>query len=251
MLGISLKRTASIIAEENCTVLMLTRDALDEVLLEVPQEGPKWNHILGEPLHLDQHNLKETKFFAELSEAFVVKIQKHLSLKLFYKDDWLIREGEYGCEMYVLQRGTISILKNSREIVRLKDHGIIGEMAVLGADKRTASVMCKSLCVLQVLHGDVFNTILESFPEEHAKFDTQVMCRLVGVSRHSMLQELQKYDDFYGKVHPNRALMQQLQEMFPLSTSGQQKVSKNGQPRRPQSASARCPPRTVRVVISD
>merc|ERR1719321_2338029 len=107
MLGISMKRMATITATKPTLALSLTRDDLEGSLLAQPEDVPKWEHILCQPLHLDTNNLHETKFFSELSNVFVNRIQKHLQVKLFYSDEYLMKEGEYGCEMYGLRRGTV------------------------------------------------------------------------------------------------------------------------------------------------
>merc|ERR1719191_1520554 len=137
MLGISLKRTATITAIKPTLVLTLSRDSLEETLTTLPWEAEKWEHILCEPLHIEESKLQETKFFKELSPGFVQRIEKHLQVKLFYKDEFLMKEGEYGCEMYVLRRGTVGIYKGQPKelIIELSDAGVIGEMAVLGSDR--------------------------------------------------------------------------------------------------------------------
>lgn len=84
-------------------------------------------------------------------------------------------------------------------------------MAVLAADKRAASAICKSLCVLQVLQGDVFNHILADYPEDQSRFHTHSLKRLVGLSRGSHLRDLNELDKLYGRVHPNLSILKEQQ----------------------------------------
>jgi len=245
MLGISLKRTASIVVTKPTLVLSLTRDDLEDVLDNHEKDQIKWEHVLYCPLHIDQNDLSETKFFGELSSTFLDRIQKHLQVKVFFTEDCLMKEGEYGSEMYILRRGTVGIFVGKKHVIDLVDHGVIGEMAVLGADRRSASVQCKNLCVLQVLHGDVFNHILDQHPEEQCKFDAHVMRRLVGLNRAKMKSDLHGYDEFYGKVHPNKEIMKKMQEMFPLV---QKKKKTNVVTGIKEADESPLKPKTVRVI---
>jgi len=219
MLGILHERMATITAAQPTVVLILSKDNLEQGLKGLPSESANWEHVLGRPLHVDKSNLKDMKFFSELTPAFVQKIQQQLQVKLFYKGEWLMKEGEYGSQMYILRRGTVGIFQgkengHDKHIVDLIDSAVIGEMAVLSADKRAASVLCKSLCVFQVLQGDVFKRILADYPEDHAKFQRLELKRLVGLSRDSMLHDLQELNRKYGRAHPNRELILEQQERF-------------------------------------
>lgn len=253
MMGISMKRMATITATKPTLLLALTRDDLEASLTANPWELPNWQHILCQPLHIDKNNLSETKFFSQLSSVFVDRIEKHLAVKLFYTDEYLMKEGEYGCEMYVLRRGTVGIYKGQPKelIIELSDAGVIGEMAVLGSDRRSASVMCHSLCVTQVLHGDVFNHILDEYPEERSKFDAHVMRRLVGQNRENMQATLRHYDEFYGKIHPpSQAVMKKLQEKFPLLEKDATPAKARKQRPATAGGESKVKPRTFHVVCS-
>eukprot|EP00746_Dinoflagellata_sp_MGD_P008659 gnl/MRDRNA2_/MRDRNA2_117346_c0_seq1.p1 gnl/MRDRNA2_/MRDRNA2_117346_c0~~gnl/MRDRNA2_/MRDRNA2_117346_c0_seq1.p1 ORF type:complete len:474 (+),score=97.99 gnl/MRDRNA2_/MRDRNA2_117346_c0_seq1:73-1494(+) len=212
MLGILHERMATVTAAQPTVMLVLSKDNLEQVFRDVPSETVKWEHILGRPLHVDKTNLKELKFFSELTPEFVEKIQEQMQTKLFYRGDWLMKEGEYGSEMYILRRGTVGIFQgkvngHNKHVVDLSDNAVIGEMAVLAADKRAASVLCKSLCVIQVLQGDVFKRILADYPEDQSKFDTHSLKRLVGLSRDAVLGDLKELNRKYGRVHPNREIL--------------------------------------------
>ena len=58
-------------------------------------------------------------------------------------DDYIIKQGEYGNDMYFIERGTCHITINEKpgEIIKTKTVGdYFGEMGVLTSVKRSASV---------------------------------------------------------------------------------------------------------------
>ncbi len=61
-----------------------------------------------------------------------------------------------GEEMYIIRHGTVQVEKDGKKVVELPSGTVVGELAVLGTDKRrTATVKCQSLCLIRALHGDV------------------------------------------------------------------------------------------------
>jgi CRP-like cAMP-binding protein len=144
--------------------------------------------------------------FKNLDRDFVVALCDHLEPRLVYPKAVLMRENNYGNEMYILHAGGVRVEKGGRLITTLVSGSggvVLGDMAVLGSDKRrTATVVCESLCLLYVLHGDVFHEILEYYPNSKRILDHAYISRLVTFEMAKVKDEVAQYDRFYGRAHP-------------------------------------------------
>jgi len=121
-----------------------------------------------------------------------------------------MKEGHYGDEMYILRSGKVKIEKGGKFVVELPSGVVLGELAVLGSDKRRTA--------------DVFHEILERFPAAKRVFDHAYVARLVSLEVHNAKEELSYYDTFFGSAMPRTGA--QLQEMLG-ATSGKGDASKN------------------------
>lgn len=200
LLGCSVKRHATILAQSNCIMLILTQAALLQVLEEVPAEAHKWTHVLNAESNMSWEVLCGIRFFSNLDGALVRMIHKFQRLKLFFKGEKLTREGEYGREMYVILQGTVSVWIKGNFIVSIKAPCTIGELAFLGNDRRASTVVCDSICLTLMVHADLFNTILEQFPEESKKFDHKAIQKIIGSNPPSWKEEVKQYEQTFGKL---------------------------------------------------
>jgi CRP-like cAMP-binding protein len=120
-------------------------------------------------------------------------IEKLRKIKLFYtvKDDeerltklarivtWqqckagveVLSEGTEGSELYILQKGTVRIIKRTLDqerytIVTLKDDedAFFGELALLDREVRSASVLAETDCEFLVINREDFNQLGEEDP---------------------------------------------------------------------------------------
>jgi len=73
----------------------------------------------------------------------------------------VVREGELGCEFYVLVAGTARVSVDEGQTVADLDPGsFFGEMALLDGGERVATVTAVTDLELMVLHRDEFNEML-------------------------------------------------------------------------------------------
>ena len=77
----------------------------------------------------------------------------------------IIREGDDGNQMYVVMKGELVISLKNKILATAGPGEIVGEMAMINADIRSASVTAKSNC--QLIHIDPvsFNSLLRHVPE--------------------------------------------------------------------------------------
>lgn len=206
LLGVADVRTVTVVAAQRTVLLTLSQTDFDEVIMN--NGGPE-NLPLLEEAHRMQDVMADFETFCRLDcfkkhdPDFVMALCTHLEPRLVYPQSVLMRENNYGNEMYILHVGQVNIEKGGKFIVKLNGGVVLGELAVLGSDKRrSATVTCLTLCLVYVLHGDVFHEILEGFPHSKRVFDHAYISRLVNFELAKVQSEVQSYNMFYGKAHP-------------------------------------------------
>jgi CRP/FNR family cyclic AMP-dependent transcriptional regulator len=110
--------------------------------------------------------LKEVSFFSmfENDEETIGKIAGLCSRKFFRRGKYIIREGEYGDELYIVLNGEIEIQKHTLQheqytvtTLNADQSSInVGEIALIDNDRRSASVLAKTDCECLVISRDDF-----------------------------------------------------------------------------------------------
>ncbi|HEV8420839.1 MAG TPA: cyclic nucleotide-binding domain-containing protein [Actinomycetota bacterium] len=76
----------------------------------------------------------------------------------------LVREGEWGREMYVILRGTAEVTRDGRRLRELVPGDFFGEMAFLSPAPRTATVTARSDMRVMVLDSRAMGGVVEKEP---------------------------------------------------------------------------------------
>ena len=87
----------------------------------------------------------------------------------FEAGEVIIREGELGTEMFIIQKGQVEILKEmtggERQLAVLEKGDFFGEMAILEELPRTAGARALTAVKLLMINGATFDQMLRSNPE--------------------------------------------------------------------------------------
>lgn len=105
--------------------------------------------------------LKDLKIFQGLGEGELRRVARLFSQKLFKPNETIFEEGSSGREMYVIERGEIEIRTNNRVLGTLKSGAVIGEMAFLNGEPRTASAVSKSATIARIISRTDFDNLLQ------------------------------------------------------------------------------------------
>lgn len=109
--------------------------------------------------------------------------------RLFSPGETIVREGEDADELFIIERGTVSVLihrgrsKESSEVTRLGPGQFFGEMALVTGEKRQATVRAVTECELMVIGHGPFHDVLAASPTL-----VQELSRVLA-ERQSMLDE--------------------------------------------------------------
>ncbi|MDR1566117.1 MAG: Crp/Fnr family transcriptional regulator [Treponema sp.] len=100
----------------------------------------------------------------------------------FPKDSMLFSEGEPGDELYIIQRGSVKIVKimDDKEVLLavLKAGDIFGEMALLEAKPRAASAVAYEDCMVLAVNRANFERMISAQPQIIARLTTLLSERI-------------------------------------------------------------------------
>ena len=117
--------------------------------------------------------LKKVKLFGKLGddEERLAKLARIVTWQQCKAGDEVLSEGTEGSELYILQKGTVRIVKRTLDkerytIVSLKDDedAFFGELALLDREVRSASVIAETDCEFLVINREDFNQLGEEDP---------------------------------------------------------------------------------------
>lgn len=206
-LGINQNREASVIAtRQGTTLLVLSYQSVKDACDKVPSEKKNFEGLMDNYLEFDSQKLTQSTAFAQRDPQLVRRLQNFLIVTFFLPGEVMMREGMLGDTMYILHRGVVSVEKEGRVLVQLKDNAVLGEMAVVGTSgedqRRSATVLCKTWCITQVLSGKVFCHLLEQFPAEKADMQDQSFKRRLSNDLLNIRTEVGNWNLIQGRAHP-------------------------------------------------
>jgi CRP-like cAMP-binding protein len=77
----------------------------------------------------------------------------------------IIKEGKEGSHMYVVMKGCADISLKGKVIATASEGDIVGEMALINPDIRSATVTANSDCTLAVIDQASFQSLLRHVPD--------------------------------------------------------------------------------------
>lgn len=209
LFGVSVTRTYTVTALTPSVILVLSHEKFADAIaahgmpasLAFFRDGIKVQNLMA-----DTESFLNLRCFQRLDRDFVLALREHSEPRLCYPNQTLMREGHFGDEMYILRAGSVKIEKNGKFVVELPAGVVLGELAVLGSDKRrTATVVCSSLCLIRALHADVFHEILDKFPAAKRVFDHAYIARLVSLEVSNAKEEMQQLARFHCSPSPKHS----------------------------------------------
>ena len=147
-------RAASIKAKENSTLFSLDRDTFNAIV--------KRNAILNREKYNDF--LNKVEILQTLNGYEKDKVADCLQQDRFEQGSVIIKEGEEGKRFYFIMEGQAEALKGSLEqnnvVFEYKQNDYFGELALLGDNKRQATVRAKTDLIVASLDTDAFKRLL-------------------------------------------------------------------------------------------
>lgn len=113
----------------------------------------------------DTHSqIRSLPIFAQCTEAELDEIDRLADEVHIAAGRTIMKEGDLGQEFAVIISGEADVLKDGAVIATLGPGAFFGEVALLDAVPRTASIIAKTDMTLEVIDRRGFNTLLDDLP---------------------------------------------------------------------------------------
>lgn len=109
---------------------------------------------------LIENAIRENDFMKNLDQVQVKEITSCMYPVNFAKNELIIREGDVGKSVYVMESGSLQVLKNNQPIHIMGKGKIFGELAILCNTTRTATIKAIEECKLWAIDRECFQTIM-------------------------------------------------------------------------------------------
>ncbi|MES0491556.1 MAG: cyclic nucleotide-binding and patatin-like phospholipase domain-containing protein [Leptospirales bacterium] len=164
------KRTADIFAGDNSKIIRFSNIPPDFTKEEKGLLVEKLNQIIRQRLEYKQLAAILPKLFGELTPRQIEKISTKADWVQLHDEEVLFKQGDPGDSFSILASGRLSAaLENgdgTRRVIKQISRGqIIGEMALLGGENRTATVYATHESQVFRFKKEAFSTLLKEYPD--------------------------------------------------------------------------------------
>jgi CRP/FNR family cyclic AMP-dependent transcriptional regulator len=144
--------------------------------------------------------VRKASIFKNLEDEEISEVLNITTEKRVLHKDLIMQEGDEGSTMYMLLEGEVEVskaltmkfggedIRKAEKILstlRTQDHVILGEMALIAKEKRSASILAKTDCVLLEIRRDDFMRLIETKPVLGVKVLLNLAELLAARLRHS------------------------------------------------------------------
>jgi len=127
---------------------------------------------------MDEARIGEIPLFALLSRRERGRVARHLRPVVVPAGEHLVDEGESAYEFFVIEDGTAAVISSGKHLTDLGPGDFFGEIGVLHAGERTASVIATSELRVVVMRAEDFVEIERSMPSVAKQVSAAVEERL-------------------------------------------------------------------------
>jgi SulP family sulfate permease len=113
--------------------------------------------------------LSQVNGFSAISPDELAKIVEKIEEQSFAQGDYLIRKGEAGDSMHIIVTGKVAVPiidseGETKMVVHLGPTDLVGEMALLTGERRSADVIAEEPVTTLMLNRDTLQPLLRSHP---------------------------------------------------------------------------------------
>ena len=132
--------------------------------------------------------LEEHPVFSGLGVTVIDCLRRVMERRQFRTGDALVRHGEPAEELFVITGGRLSVWvpvgdQDTRRLATLEAGQLVGELAFLGRERRTADVYCDSEVEAWVLTTEAFDELAARDPATTTVFLTTLLRMVSGIAR--------------------------------------------------------------------
>jgi CRP-like cAMP-binding protein len=127
---------------------------------------------------MDAKRLHELDLFSGLSRRDVEEVAQLVDEVEVPEGKVLGREGDIAYEFFVIEQGTASVEVDGKHVTDLGPDEWFGEIGLLAADRRTATVTAKTPMRLAVIFGPSFRDLTRRLPDVGERIRAEIEERL-------------------------------------------------------------------------
>ncbi|KAJ3107277.1 hypothetical protein HK100_003609 [Physocladia obscura] len=185
----NIPRTATVQAASSCMLYKLTRLDFENIASTFEDVKKKVEDIYNERMNkirLDEEARKltvakdiSTKIsFLQRTEGddrdkqWVLKLSDIMTAEFYTANQEILRQGEQGDAMFILQSGNAEDLFDGQKISLLQPGAYFGELSLVNISIYTSTVKAVTACMCYKISKQSFYEILEEFEEMNARIQT-------------------------------------------------------------------------------
>lgn len=113
---------------------------------------------------MDETRLRRIPLFASLSDKEIARVARHADEVDLPEGRALVREGAFAYELFAIEEGTAEVRQGDQPINELGPGDFFGEIAVMSAGRRTATVVTTSPMTAVVMTASDFRALSRDLP---------------------------------------------------------------------------------------
>jgi len=129
-------------------------------------------------LRVDVKRIETIRLFSTLSKKERERLSRWIDEVDVSEGTELTREGSFAYEFFVIEDGVASVRQDGEEISVLGPGDFFGEIALLEADRRTATVVASTAMRLLVMHSRDFRAMEKEMPVVADRIRSAIRARL-------------------------------------------------------------------------
>jgi CRP-like cAMP-binding protein len=120
--------------------------------------------------------LKSLSLFKDTPEHILAELAPLMQEEEYDQNTLVFQEGDMGDCMYIIHQGEVKIHNGETVFAILKEKEVFGELSLLDAEARSATVTTNSGCILFSINQEPFYELLETRPEIARGF-IKILCQ--------------------------------------------------------------------------
>ena len=84
--------------------------------------------------------LRSIPWFEDIRDDFLARIAENVDEQFVKANVEIVKQGDLGDFMYIIKKGKVSVHADGQELTKLESGAFFGEMAILDAEPRSASI---------------------------------------------------------------------------------------------------------------
>ncbi|MDH4111157.1 MAG: cyclic nucleotide-binding domain-containing protein [Actinomycetota bacterium] len=114
---------------------------------------------------IEQERLRSVPLFGELDAYDLAQVARWVDEISAEPGDLLIEQGAMPYEIFVIEDGTVDVVRDGEPLATLGSGDVVGEMALMARHRRMASVVARTTVRALSLHVDALQEITTEMPE--------------------------------------------------------------------------------------